>query len=84
VLGCLVLVKGIETNPDKIKAIMHMKPPESRKDVQKLTERIAALNRFTSKLAEQSIPADQAVLAGMARACVGLRPSLLGHSPAGT
>jgi hypothetical protein len=62
VLGCLASVKGIETNTDKIKAIMHMKPPESRKDVQKLTGRIATLNRFTSKLAEQSIPTDRAVL----------------------
>jgi hypothetical protein len=62
VLGCLASVKGIETNTDKIKAIMHMKPPESTKDVQKLTGRIATLNRFTSKLAEQSIPADRVVL----------------------
>jgi hypothetical protein len=54
VLGCLVSAKGIEANPDKIKAIIHMKPPQSRKDVQKLTRRIAALNRFIAKLAEQS------------------------------
>jgi hypothetical protein len=27
VLGCLASVKGIEVNPDKIKAIMYMKPP---------------------------------------------------------
>jgi hypothetical protein len=27
VLGCLVCVKGIEANPDKINAIVHMKPP---------------------------------------------------------
>jgi hypothetical protein len=26
VLGCLVSVKGIEANPDKINAIVHMKP----------------------------------------------------------
>jgi hypothetical protein len=37
VLGCLVSVKGIEANPYKIKAIVCMKPPKSRKDVQKLT-----------------------------------------------
>jgi hypothetical protein len=29
VLSCLVSVKGIEANPDKIKAIMHMKPEAS-------------------------------------------------------
>jgi hypothetical protein len=41
VLDCLVSVKGIEANPDKINAIVHMKPPESRKGVQRLTGRIA-------------------------------------------
>jgi hypothetical protein len=54
-LGCLVLVKGVEANPDKIKAIVCMKPPQSRKEVQMLTGRIAALNRFMAKLAEQSL-----------------------------
>jgi hypothetical protein len=33
VLGCLVTVKGIEANPDKINAVIHMKPPQSRKEV---------------------------------------------------
>jgi hypothetical protein len=33
-----------------------MKSPQSRKDVQKLTSRIEALNRFTAKLAEWSLP----------------------------
>jgi hypothetical protein len=32
-LGCLVSVKGIKANPDKINAIVHMKPPQSRKEV---------------------------------------------------
>jgi hypothetical protein len=27
ILGCLVSVKGIEANSDKINAIVHMKPP---------------------------------------------------------
>jgi hypothetical protein len=37
VLACLVSVKGIEANPDKIKAIACMQLLRSRKDVQKLT-----------------------------------------------
>jgi hypothetical protein len=37
VLGCLVPTKGIEANPDKIRAISQMRPPQSRKDVKKLT-----------------------------------------------
>jgi hypothetical protein len=56
VLGCLVSTKGIETNPDKIRAITQMQPPQSKKDVQKLTGWIASLNRFISKLAERSLP----------------------------
>jgi hypothetical protein len=56
VLCCLVSVKGIEANPDKINAIVHMKPPRPRKEVQRLTGRIAALNWFMAKLAERSLP----------------------------
>jgi hypothetical protein len=56
VLGCLVSVKGIEANPDKINAIVHMKLSGSIKEVQRLTGRITALNRFMSKLVEQSLP----------------------------
>jgi hypothetical protein len=33
VLGCPVSTKGIEANPDKIKPITQMQPPQSRKDV---------------------------------------------------
>jgi hypothetical protein len=50
--SCLVSVKVIEANPHKINAILYMKPPQSRKEVQKLTGRITALNRFRVKLAE--------------------------------
>jgi hypothetical protein len=52
VLGCLVSVKGIEANLEKTNAIVHMKPRGSRKDVQRLTGRIATLNRFIAKIAE--------------------------------
>jgi hypothetical protein len=55
-LGCLVSLKGIEANLDKIRAIIQMKPLQSRKDVQKLTSRITTLNRFITKLTEQSLP----------------------------
>jgi hypothetical protein len=33
VLGCLVSTKGIEANPDKIKALIEMQDPVSVKDV---------------------------------------------------
>jgi hypothetical protein len=56
VLGCLVPVKGIKANPDKINTIVNMKPPQSRKEVQRLIGRITALNKFMAKLAERSLP----------------------------
>jgi hypothetical protein len=56
VLGYVVSAKGIEANPNKINAIVHMKPLGSRKEVQRLTGRIAALNRFMAKIAEWSLP----------------------------
>jgi hypothetical protein len=56
VLGCLVSTKGIEGNPDKIKALVEMQDPVSVKDVQKLTGRVAALNRFIQRAAERSLP----------------------------
>jgi hypothetical protein len=31
VLGCLVSTKGIEASPDKIRAIIQMQPPQTRK-----------------------------------------------------
>jgi hypothetical protein len=56
VLRCLVLTKGIKANPDEIKAITQIRPQQNRRDVQKLTGRIASLNRFISKLAKRSLP----------------------------
>jgi hypothetical protein len=32
VLGCLVSVKGIKANPDKINVVVNMMPPQSRKE----------------------------------------------------
>jgi hypothetical protein len=56
VLGCLVSTKGIEANPDTIRALVEMQDPVSVKDVQKLTGRVAALKRFIPKAAERSLP----------------------------
>jgi hypothetical protein len=61
VLGYLVSVNGIKANPDKIKAIVYMKPLNFGKEVQKLTGKIAPLNRFMAKIAEQSLPFFQGV-----------------------
>jgi hypothetical protein len=48
--------RGIEANPAKIQAIINMTPPQSTRDVQRLTGILAALNRFISKSAERSLP----------------------------
>jgi hypothetical protein len=48
ILGYLVSHRGIEANPSKIQAIMDVAPPQSTKDIQRLTCRLAALNRFIS------------------------------------
>jgi hypothetical protein len=56
VLGCLVSMKDIEADPDKIKAILQMQPPSNRKEIQKLTGRVAALYRFIAKLVERNLP----------------------------
>src|SRR5579859_4057580 len=55
-LGFLVSHRGIEANPDKIRAIEAMKPPARLKDVQKLTGSLAALSRFISRLPERALP----------------------------
>jgi hypothetical protein len=55
-LGCLVSTKGIEANPNKIEAILWMEPPKSRKGAQRLTGRLALLNRFISRSAERNLP----------------------------
>jgi hypothetical protein len=55
-LGCLVSAKGIKANPSKIEAILRMEPPKSRKSAQRLTGRLASLNRFISRSAERNLP----------------------------
>ena len=56
--------EGIRANPDKTKAIISMVKPPAKKEVQKLTGRIAALNRFISKSAERSLPFFKALRGG--------------------
>ena len=55
-LGFLVSHRGIEANPDKIQAILDMKPPQNVKEVQSLTKRVVALNRFVFKATDKCLP----------------------------
>uniref|UniRef100_A0A2N9IA87 Integrase catalytic domain-containing protein n=1 Tax=Fagus sylvatica TaxID=28930 RepID=A0A2N9IA87_FAGSY len=55
-LGFMVSQRGIEANPDKIKAILEMTPPKTVKEVQSLTGKAAALNRFVSRSTDKCLP----------------------------
>ena len=55
-LGFMVSQRGIEANPKKVKAILEMSSPRTVKEVQSLTGRIAALNRFVSKTTDKCLP----------------------------
>ena len=55
-LGFLVSRRGIEANPKKIQTIQEMAVPKIIKEVQYLTEKIAALNHFVSRSVEYCMP----------------------------
>ena len=55
-LGYMVTHRGIEVNPDQIKAISNLRSPRNPKEVQKLTEMTAALNRFIFRSADRCRP----------------------------
>ena len=55
-LGFVVSQRGIEANQEKVQAIINMASPKTVKEVQKLTGRIAALNRFVSKASDKCLP----------------------------
>ena len=55
-LGFLVSLRGIEVNPDKIKAIMELTLPKNVKEVQSLNGKIAALNKFVSRATDKCLP----------------------------
>ena len=55
-LGYMVTHRGIEVNPDRIKAINNLRSPQNPKEVQKLTRMAAALNRFISRSVDRCKP----------------------------
>nr|CAE02097.1 OSJNBa0020I02.4 [Oryza sativa Japonica Group] len=55
-LRFLVSARGIEANPEKIRAIERMRPPSKLRDVQCVTGCLAALSRFISRLGEKALP----------------------------
>ncbi|GJT26465.1 reverse transcriptase domain-containing protein [Tanacetum coccineum] len=55
-LGYKVNIKGMKVCPDKVDAVLSLPSPKYLKDVQKLNEKLASLNRFLAKSAEKSLP----------------------------
>ena len=55
-LGFMMTQRGIEANPSQLKAILESPAPSSRKEVQQLTGRLAALGRFISWFTDRLKP----------------------------
>ena len=55
-LGFMVSQRGIEANPKKVQVMLEMTSLRTVKEVQKLTGRIAILNRFIFKVTEKCLP----------------------------
>ena len=55
-LGFMVSRRGIEVNPENVRAILEMSSLKTIKEVLSLTGRVAALNRFVSKAIDKCLP----------------------------
>ena len=56
ILGHHGVQRGIEVNPEKVRAKLKLEPPRTVKAVQSLNGKIAALNRFVSKATNKCLP----------------------------
>ena len=55
-LDFMVSQRGVEANPDKIRAILEMTPLMNIKEVQSLNGKVVALNRFASRVTDKCLP----------------------------
>ena len=55
-LRFMVSRRGIEANPEKVRAILKMSSPKTVKEVQSFTGRVVALNRFVFKATNKCHP----------------------------
>ena len=53
--GFMLTNRGIEANQDKFQTIIDMRNPSSKKEVQELTGRLAALSRYLSRTGDRAI-----------------------------
>ncbi|XP_024016328.1 uncharacterized protein LOC112089807 [Eutrema salsugineum] len=54
-LGYIVTQRGIEANPKQIASILELPSPTTKREVQRLTGRIAVLNRFISRSTDKCL-----------------------------
>ena len=54
-LGFMVSQRGIEANPNKIRAIVEMAPPKNVKEVQSLNGKVVTLNRFMLRATDKCL-----------------------------
>ena len=52
-LGFMVSQRGIDANSGKVQAVLNLAESKSKKDVMRLTGRMAALSRFIAKSTEK-------------------------------
>ncbi|GJX60283.1 reverse transcriptase domain-containing protein [Tanacetum coccineum] len=55
-LGYKVSTRGLKVCPDKVDVVLSLPSPKCLKDMQKLNEKLASLNRFLAKSVEKSLP----------------------------
>ena len=55
-LGFMVNQLGIETNPEKIKALLEMSSPKKAKEVMSLAGRVVALSQFMLQATDRCAP----------------------------
>ena len=55
-MGFMISQRGIEVNPEKVRAIIELELSRTVKEVQSLNGKIAALNRFVLKAMNKCLP----------------------------
>ena len=55
-LGFMVSQRGIKANPEKVKAIIEVKSQKTMKEIQSLTGKVVALNKFVSRITDKCMP----------------------------
>ena len=56
IFGLHGVPRGIEVNPEKVRAILELEPSRTVKAVQSLNGKVTALNRFVSKAMDKCLP----------------------------